>query len=361
MNNKSVSIYSPIGYTGYGVVGWNIAKMLNQIGIDTTVFPINIQRFSGAQQMDSESDTLLLDKLINKPCNKKATCIKVWHQFDMAERIGCGKYIGFPFFELTKFNPREKNHLSIPDELVVSSEWAKKVILDNGINQAVSVVPLGVDPNIFTLKSYEYKDSEPYVFLSVGKWEIRKGHDILYEIFNNTFRPEDNVELWICASSSLQCFSQKELTEWHEYYQSGPLKDKIKIISRLPKQSDVSELMNKANCGIFMSRAEGWNLELLEMMSLGKPVITTNYSAHTEFCNKDNAYLIDIDELEPAFDGKWFHGFGEWAKIGDKQKKQAIEYMRYVYENKITQNITGIETGQKYTWKNSCEKIIQCI
>lgn len=360
-SEKAVSIYSPIGYTGYGVVGWNIAKTMHSLNIDTTVFPITSQKFSNLPSLDSEEDKNILEQLVRKPCNRNATCIKIWHQFDMAERIGNGKYIGFPFFELTKFNDLEKNHLTIPNELVVSSEWAKTIIHDNGIDNKISVVPLGIDPNIFNKKPYSIKDNEPYVFLNVGKWEIRKGHDILYEIFNNTFKPDDNVELWICASSSLQCFSQKELNEWHEYYQSGPLKNKIKIIPRLPKQSDVCDLMNRAQCGVFLSRAEGWNLELLEMMSLGKPVITTNYSAHTEFCNKDNAFLIDIQELEPAFDGKWFHGFGEWAKIGQKQKQQASEYMRYVYDNRIIDNNSGILTGQKYTWQNTCSELLKCI
>lgn len=359
--SKNFSIYSPIGYTGYGVVGWNIAKELHVAGNSTTIFPITVQKFSGLPQMDSDDEQKILESLVNKKCDKDATCIKIWHQFDMAERIGNGKYVGFPFFELTKFNDREKNHLSIPNQLVVSSKWAKKIIQENNIDNNISVVPLGIDPKIFSYKEYAYKDNEPYVFLVAGKWEIRKGYDILHEIFHSAFRPDDNVELWICASSSLQCFSQKELNEWHEYYQSGSLKDKIKIIPRLPKQSDVCDIMNRANCGIFMSRAEGWNLELLEMMSLGKPVITTNYSAHTEYCNNDNAFLVEIDDLEPAFDGKWFHGFGEWAKIGQKQKQKAIEYMRYVFDNKIINNDPGKQTGQKYTWKNSCNILLECI
>ena len=66
--------------------------------------------------------------------------------------------------------------------------------------------------------------------------------------------------------------------------------------------------MSKVDVGIFPSRAEGWNLEILELMSCGKHIITTNYSAHTEFCNKENALLVDIDELETAYDGKWFLG-----------------------------------------------------
>jgi glycosyltransferase involved in cell wall biosynthesis len=119
--------------------------------------------------------------------------------------------------------------------------------------------------------------------------------------------------------------------------------------------------MSYADCGIFPSRAEGWNLELLEMMSLGKPVITTNYASHTEFCTKDNAYLVDITEKEEAYDGKWFNGEGNWAKIDQSHKDQFIEYMKYVYTNKINTNKIGIETAEKYNWKNTANCISAAI
>ena len=54
-------------------------------------------------------------------------------------------------------------------------------------------------------------------------------------------------------------------------------------------------------------------------MALNKPIITTNYSAHTEYCTADNAYLINIDGLTPAEDGKFFDGSGI-GQIWDKNK-----------------------------------------
>jgi len=361
---KKILINTPVGYTGYGVVGWNLTKHLDLTGVDTTVFPISVQKFTSLPQLDSEEENNLLVKLSHRSFDSKATCLKIWHQFDLAERIGTGKYIAFPFFEADKFNERELIHLNVPDELVVASQWAKDIILSNGINKQITVVPLGVNREIFNPELSNMrsrKDEDPYVFLAIGKWEIRKGHDILHEVFNKAFSPSDNVELWIAASSDKSCFSDKELFEWHNYYQTGPMKDKIKIIPRLPTQLDIANKIAQADCGIFLSRAEGWNLELLEMMSMNKPVITTNYSAHTEFCTDKNSYLVDIDELEPAYDGKWFFGHGEWAKIGPNQKEQIINLMRLVAKSKITTNLAGLETGIKYSWQNSVDTLIKCI
>ncbi len=121
--------------------------------------------------------------------------------------------------------------------------------------------------------------------------------------------------------------------------------------------------MNQTDCGIFPARAEGWNLELLEMMSCGKSVIATGYSGHTEFCDDDNCMIVETGELEDAQDGKWFRGQGKWASIGDKQIDQMAEYMREVHklkqkdDLKINQN--GIETAKKFSWTNTANKIVE--
>jgi len=362
MNNKMI-LMSPMGYTGYGVVGWNLAKNTKQLGCDVHVHPITVQP-GYIPPLDNQEDDELLGSLINNEYDPKSPCVKIWHQFDLELRVGTGKYFGFPFFELDRFNDLEKKHLKVPDELIVSSQWAKNVLIDSGATQNINIVHLGIDSTIFDHRLSDKnikKDNDPYVFIMIGKWEVRKGYDILLNLFNSAFSINDNVELWLMGSSDPTCFSQKEMDEWHSFYSSGPLASKIRIIPRVKTQNDVANLISRADCGLFVSRAEGWNLELLEVMSMNKPVITTNYSAHTEFCDKDNAFLIDITETETAFDGKWFLGNGNWAKIGQVQIDQIIEYMRYVYKNNIRTNPNGVKTGQKYSWQHSAEQLIQCI
>jgi glycosyltransferase involved in cell wall biosynthesis len=136
---------------------------------------------------------------------------------------------------------------------------------------------------------------------------------------------------------------------------------KIKIFPRLNTQEEVAQLMSYADCGIFPSRAEGWNLELLEMMAMNKPVITTNYSAHTAFCNEKNSFLVEITDLELANDNKYFRNFGKWAKIGDKEIDQFKEFMRHAYKNRINTNPNGLEMAEKLSWSNATDALIQCI
>ena len=94
-------------------------------------------------------------------------------------------------------------------------------------------------------------------------------------------------------------------------------------------------------------------------MAMNKPIILTNYSAHTEYANKDNSYLIDIKEEDLAIDNIWFHGTGSWAKIDIDQIEQGINHMRYVYNNNIKDNALGLLTAKNYTWDKTANIIIK--
>jgi hypothetical protein len=96
-------------------------------------------------------------------------------------------------------------------------------------------------------------------------------------------------------------------------------------------------------------------------MAMNKPVIASDYSAHTEFCNKDNCFLVDIEDVEPANDGKYFRGQGNWAKIGQKQIDQIVDYLRYAYKNRVQTNPNGLKTAKSLTWSSSASKIINCV
>ena len=138
---------------------------------------------------------------------------------------------------------------------------------------------------------------------------------------------------------------------------------KVKLLPRATTHKDVYNVMCAADAGVFPSRAEGWNLEALEMMAVGRQVIITDYSAHTEYCNSENSSLITITEEEEAFDGKWFHGGGKWAKFGDLQIKQLASHMKQIHAAKKSgfnlYNQAGVNTAQQYTWNNTAAKMTE--
>lgn len=343
---------SPINSLGYGVAGLNIYKSLSKI-TETNLWVIGQPEVSTKE--DYEAVTNGLKNAQN--WSYDAPCVKIWHQHDMAQFVGRGKRIGFPFFELDQFSDIEKHNLNSLDQILVTSEWGKGVVLDQTNVTNVEVVPLGVNATLFRPSEYQYSDKT--VFFNAGKWEIRKGHDVLVELFNNAFTKDDDVELWMMCSNPF--LSEEETKEWENLYLKSKLGEKIKMIPRLKTHEEVYNIMTNIDCGIFPSRAEGWNLELLECMSCGKQVITTNYSAHREFCDNNNSYLVNICDKELAYDGKWFHGkCGSWAKINQDTKDALVEHMRHVHKNKEL-NTHGILTGQNFTWHNSAQKMVKYV
>lgn len=353
----SLNMNCPIGVTGYGITSFNIYKCLRNLDIDITLFPI------GQANLDNKdfADNILMDIDKQKTYNKHSPFFKIWHQFDLAMRIGTGKYVALTFFEVDKLKQIEKVMINNTDTILVASEWAKQILLDNDISTEIGVAPLGIDPSIFneSVLSTVKKDNDKYVFLNIGKWEIRKGHDLLVEIFNDAFDKDSNVELWMLNHNPF--LTNEENAKWHSLYKNSKLTDKIKLIPRVASHSDVAKVIAMSDCGIFPARSEGWNNEVPEFFALNKPVILTNYSAHTQYANKENSYLLDIDGLTTAKDDKFFDGYGNWADLGSKFYDQAIETMRYVYKNNIRDNPNGLITAKSLTWNNTAEIIKQYI
>jgi glycosyltransferase involved in cell wall biosynthesis len=358
MKFDKLNLIAPINQLGYGVASLNILRALCNQGIEVSLFPIG-----GPQSIHVTNieDATLVRNCINsaeKSFSNKAPSIRIWHQNDLAQHVGRGPHVGFPIFELDTFTEQERHHLSSCDALFVCSEWAKKVVQDNigasGVESGVHVVPLGVDSTIFMPTNPVKKDK--IVFFNCGKWEVRKGHDILIEAFKIAHSRCKNIELHMMCTNPFN--SPQEESSWRTLYNH----EAVKIIPRAETQRDVYKYMAYADCGIFPSRAEGWNLELLEMMSVGRHVIATDYSAHTEFCNEHNSTLIPIKTLEHAYDNKWFFGHGKWAQIDEdciEHIANAMVGFAKSYRGVISEN--GINTAARFSWDATGSKFVESL
>jgi glycosyltransferase involved in cell wall biosynthesis len=350
---KKINLNVPINSTGYGITSTNITLQLDLIDdLQISLFPIGNQ----IHLLENHHQSILANLVSNaKSYDYKAPCLKIWHQHDLASRIGKGDYYVMPFFEVDKLPDNEIHQINASDAAFTPSHWSKNVLEKNGVKSPVYVCPLGVDQNIFKERIGLSPIKQNYTFIHIGKWEKRKSQDFLIKAFETAFTKNDDVELRLVPFNP---FLNKEETEqWLEHVNKSPLKDKIKVYNRLPSQYDLASVISESDCGVYLSRAEGWNNEIPETMIMNKPVIVTNYSAHTEYCNSENSYLVDVNEVEPAYDGKWFNGFGNWAKLGPKQLEQTVDYMRFVYNNKVETNQAGVLTGKKYSWSNTVSVI----
>ena len=201
----------------------------------------------------------------------------------LAEHVGRGKHAGFPIFELDQFDAGEVHHLKQLDLILVCSQWAARVVAANGVTVPTTVAPLGVDRSVFheTVGTGETGREPgkpgPTIFVNNGKWEWRKGHDFLMQAFCNAFTANDNVMLKLLSYNYV--LSDQANESWANLFLGSRIRAKVQLVPRLASQGQVAALLAECDCGVFPSRAEGWNLGLLECMSVGLNVIATDYSA----------------------------------------------------------------------------------
>ncbi len=348
--NKGLNFRAALnGRTSYSIASLHIAQELALLGVDISLFPI------GHTSTQKQFVEWISERLYTKAYpNPKSPSFVVWHEHSLYEHMSRPFY-AMTIFEVDKFHEQTLNSLQFPDQILVCSLWAKEVMRQNHIHKPVTVIPLGVDNSIFCPRPKPKNNT--YVFLNIGKWEVRKGHDILPDIFNKAFIDKDDVELWMCPSSFH--YSAKEVKSWKKLYLDSPLGHKIRFFDEQPTQREVADLIANSDCGIYPTKAEGFGLPILETMAMNKPVITTNYSGQTEFCTEKNSYLVSPSKMEPAQDNKWFFGQGSWAHLSNKVD-DFVDYMRLCYRDR-PDNKEGVITGKEFSWQNSAELIFKTI
>lgn len=356
-----INLYAPINLLGYGIVSINILKALKERGHRVYLHPIG----NGAE-INSEADKSILEECIKdaESYDPLVPCLKIWHAPQLKYMIGRSLQVGMPIFELDRMLPVEVHQLNSIDRIIVASEWAAGVLQMSGVKTPIGVASYGVDRNIFRPAEHNLENSiakdDATKFLAIGKWEVRKGHDIIVEAFNKAFSEADNVSLIMNCHNP---FIGNRNAEWEQMYQESKLGEKIYVFNnRLQNQYNVATLMQSVDCGLFPARAEGWNLEALEMLSCGKQIIITDGTAHREYVNFRNSFLIDVDKKEEAYDGVFFFGQGQWYELGEKQVDQLVEHMRNIHrikqrEGTVPLNEEGIKTAEYFSWARTAERL----
>lgn len=347
-----INVRAPLNtFLGYGHAAYNIIKNLHPI-YDISLFPI-----SNVIRLTSESNQEDIENWMDvKKFNPQSPCLTIWHEFQLIQNhIGRGPMIGFPIWEINILDELRQNHMNYCDHLIVCSQWAKSVCDASNIKTPVSVVPFGVDRSIFHEEGESIRRDDKFKFFNIGKIEKRKGHDILHKAFAKAFDGIENVELHMfCYNPFL---SEDESDAFHREYKEI-LGDKYHYHSPVPTDLALASSIRQFDCGVFPTRSEGFCLPILQSMSCGKPIITTNYSGHTQYCNEENSNLLPFVELEEAHDGKWFYGNSEWAKLDEDD---LISALKTLYSEGPTINREGIETAKNYSWENTADGCSQCI
>jgi glycosyltransferase involved in cell wall biosynthesis len=379
-----INIYAPINNLGYGIHANNMIKALYEAGEDMNLSTI------GQVQSDPYFEPFwkpAAENLIN--FDSKAPSLFIFH--DEHSNRSCGSpNLVFSVFETTKLKLLSQKMLNNgPADIVLTTTKEHKELLSTQIDKPIHVVNEGVDDSIFnTIPVDPYIDTGKFTYVTVGKQEERKNTDMIIKEFLTTMK--DKEVALICHSFNMFLHTdQKEhpftnLSCWtginpisHNFEYKGFdgkahkfTYDKCDIYFTAPviPTPQMGSLYHSANVGIQISRAEGWDLPLTEMLATGMPVIASKCIGHNEYLDsapEDQQRLnVALDGLEEAKDNMWFKdgGVGAWGKVNpvDLREKLITTFdNQEIYTGK--NDIIADYMSENFSWKKSVVKLMEII
>jgi len=206
------------------------------------------------------------------------------------------------------------NHTERVDEIWVPSSFLVDVFVNGGVPASkVRVIPEAVDTHLFDPSITEplaLEQPRGFNFLSIFKWEERKGYDVLLRAFASAFDASDDVCLFIhtyqfdAALPSDRRNPKAIMKRIKDYLASidGGKDDSdlpcIQVLTDVLPRMDMPRLYRAADAFVLPTRGEGWGLPIMEAMAMGLPAIATNFSGQLDFMTEENSYLIEVEAME---------------------------------------------------------------
>ncbi len=353
------SLIAPHSRTNDGVTGANLLRELQAKNVPVAFFPIR-----AVDQSLTDNPHLAAALQAQENFAVDAPSVRLSQQFDLALHAGRGPGVAFTIIKTNICTPSEMHHLRMLDAVLVCSQWAREVCINNGLAPStVHVVPLGVDPTINNqaVVARPRWQADETVFMQVGKVEARTGQIDLLRAIEAAFSPTDRVRMVLVCHDPFQ--PREHFDAALAPFQKSAMAPKITLhTAELPTLRDVGAMMAAADCGVFPARAEGWNLEALEMLAIGKPLIASNATAHTAFLTTANARLLDIGPPEPALAGRLP---GSWTSWTSAQHEQLVHHLRDMHAARCAGtdllNVGGLDTASRRGWSNSADALLTAL
>lgn len=318
------------GCTGFATAAKNNINALTQRSHELCVTPLDL----GFNKTINPSDFDRYSNLINK--KDQIDFIKLYHCVPFMQRRfkTSGKKIGYATFE-TFDPPREwKAYFDQYEIIVTPSKFNYEIFKKQGYEN-LFYLPHVIDFTKFNAqtKPLSLKKTLPsFNFLWIGTWKRRKNYELLIRAFLEEFEKDEDVCLVLKTNQSAiknhESILRKIKAEisWKKHF------SQIEFDKAVISDDIMPNYIKSFDCFVSPTRGEGFGLPGLHAMSLGVPVITTNFSGVLDYANSETATLLEIDGFEkiPCMDGVVQFKNKTWPVIHIKELR---DKMRFVYEN----------------------------
>lgn len=254
--------------------------------------------------------------------------------------------IGRTMFETDRVNAEHVERCNRMDYVWVPTDFHVSTFVESGVDPSKVVkIVQPIDVKFFDPVKYKPMDlasraklvlgsgmNKSFVFLSIFKWEYRKGWDVLLKSYLKEFSKDDRVALYLLTNPyhTDRDFGNKIL----DFVENSDLREPVSgwaavyVIDTHIAQSEFPRVYKAADAFVLPTRGEGWGRPLVEAMAMSLPVIATNWSGPTEYLTEDNSYPLPVDRMSEVMEGP-FKGH-LWAEPSE-YKLQVL--MRQVMDN----------------------------
>ncbi|MBC8205374.1 MAG: glycosyltransferase [FCB group bacterium] len=253
---------------------------------------------------------------------------------------GYAKYIGYTMFEMADVSRKWIDSCRYMDEIWVPSSFNRDTFARGGYpKEKIKIVPIGIDIEVYNpdkVVPMLIPGIKGFNFLANFQWSKRKGWDILLQAYLKAFTKDDDAALVIRAYHSDGSSIEDRIRKYvaHLGYDINQI-PRIAVVSERISEKNMPSLFKACQAYVLPTRGEGWGLPYMEAMAMSLPVLATRFSAHLDFMNDDNSYLIDklgtesVDE-EQLTDNPVYLG----TSWGIPSLEHTAELMRHVYDNR---------------------------
>lgn len=361
-------------YSGYGARSRDLVKAIIELDkYDVKVLP---QRWGntpwGFIEDHKDKWGFLQPYILQQPQLPKQP--EIWAQVTIPNEFQpIGKYnIGFTAgIETTVCAPDWIDGLNRMNLNIVSSEHSKKIFeestfeqRDERTNQVVRQIKLekpmqvlleGADLDVYkvlesnteSLKTFDQLSTmkEDFAYLFVGHWlqgdvgEDRKNVGLLIKAFYETFKNKMKKPALILKASmgGTSYLDREEILK-----RISSIKNTVNSLN-IPNvyllhgeftDEEMNQLYNhpKVKAMVNLTKGEGFGRPLLEFSLVKKPILTTNWSGHTDFLNPEFTSMVggDLVKVHPSAANQWIIQESKWFS---PDHSQVGHYLKDIFEN----------------------------
>ena len=281
--------------------------------------------------------------------------------------------ISYSFFENELNGNSVKNSRNF-DLNLTGSSWCHEKMLNKGIFNS-GVLFQGIDPQLF-YPGEEKKSDDLFVIFSGGKFELRKGQDLVlkaFKILSQKYKDIILINAWynfwpatmVSMNVSKHINFELEGNSWDDvmnniYAINDIDPKKVFTLSVLPNNK-LRDIYLKSDVAVFPNRCEGGtNLVLMEYMATGKPVIASNTSGHKDILTDDNSIrLTNLNDFKLYNENNKI--IANWEEADLDEIIAAIEY---AYFNRDKMRIKGRNAAKdmkNFTWEKTAKQLLNYI